>query len=121
MATFTGGETVVSTTSANGTAGSSPVTAYTVPAGRYARVTLNNIKNNGTGGVSTSLSIGGAVFTLGEGDSIVPFIPLSGSTTIACAPNEFVLLSGEGINITNSGGSTQSTPYSFTVIEYNNP
>ena len=62
MATFTGGETIVNTTSTNH---SGAGTAYTVPAGRYARVFIKSLSiNNGV-----TADIAGATYSNSSGST----------------------------------------------------
>jgi|TARA_R110000851_G_scaffold98750_2_gene213486 hypothetical protein len=102
MATYSGGETIVNTltTSSN----------YTVPAGRYAKITVQKA----IVGTSSAVNIGNSNWTLGGTTAVQLYPDLVSGGLMITAP-EFVLVSGQTATIT--GAST----FTLTVREFNNP
>ena len=111
MATFTGGETVVNVVSVNF---SGTGTAYTVPAGRYARVVIQGLTLNNTAAVN----VGGVGYTNSSG-SAQTIWNVGGYNGVAGAAagnsNEFVLNTGETIVFTGTG------TLKLNGLEYNLP
>lgn len=109
MATYSGGEAILNVFTATAN--------YTVPSGRYAKITVQTAIVSS----SSSISIGSSVWSIGGGGASVKLFPISvsssagsGNELMVSAP-EFLIGSNETIVL--NGGSTMT----FTVREFNNP
>jgi hypothetical protein len=103
MATFTGGETIVNETIIEST-GTGTGAVYTVPSGRYARISIYHLTAVGSS----------ATVTFGTGTVTVPVATLSPGTN--SNPNEFILPEGRSISV-GSG----SIAIGALALEFNNP
>ena len=96
--------------------------SYTVPAGRYAYVSMAYTITGNTG--SASITVLGETITAAAGESIIsgPHGAYDGSSTIRSRGNAgsmFLMVSGQSVSSSTSGDGSASVTVSY--IEFNNP
>lgn len=132
MATSTGGEQIVDVTSVQtGTNTVGTTTIYTVPSGRYARISFYGISVTEAGGGTAAIDLGASgnarintpvttgVYRFGQWDGADS---QKTNTTDVNVSSQIILDEGDTVGVTIGGpGGTTTVAFHFVALEYTKP